>query len=210
MPKETKVTHGLLRPVVVSAVFFMAVTGLAYPLVVTGIANVLFPHQAQGSLITQDGKVIGSEVIGQQFDKPGYFHSRPSLTANAPYNGGASGASNHGPTNRKLIDAVGERVAAYRAENGLPADALVPVDAVTASASGLDPDISLANAQVQAARVARHRDLAEQRVRALIDTQATPRVLGLLGEPRVNVLQLNRALDAMHVQAMPVQAMPVQ
>ena len=200
MTNQTKVTRGLLRPVLLSAVLFMGVTGLAYPLAVTGIANVLFPHQAQGSLIKQDGKVIGSEVIGQQFDKPDYFHSRPSLTGTAPYNGGASGASNHGPTNRKLIDAVGERVAAYRTENGLPADVLVPVDAVTASASGLDPDISLANAQLQAARVAKNRQLPEQRVRELITTQATPRVLGLLGEPRVNVLQLNRALDALRVQ----------
>lgn len=200
MTEQTKVTRGLLRPVLVSTVFFMGLTGLAYPMLVTGIANVLFPYQAQGSLLELDGKVIGSEVIGQQFDKPGYFHSRPSLTATAPYNSGASGASNHGPTNRKLIDAVGDRVVAYRAENHLAADALVPVDAVTASASGLDPDISLANAQLQVARVATHRHLPPQRVRELIATEATPRQLGLFGEPRVNVLRLNRALDAMHVQ----------
>lgn len=198
MTEQTKSPiKGLVRPILVSAVFFMGLTGLAYPLAVTGIASVLFSHQAAGSLIEKDGIVVGSEVIGQAFAGPGYFHPRPSLTGGTPYNAAASGASNLGPTNRKLIDAVSERVVAYRSENGLGNDVRVPVDAVTGSASGLDPDISLANANLQAARVAKNRNLTEQRVRDLIATEAAPRQLGLLGEPRVNVLRINRSLDAL-------------
>lgn len=187
--------RSLARPALVSAVFFLLLTGLAYPLAVTGLANVLFPHQAHGSLIERDGRIVGSEVLGQAFVGPGYFHPRPSQTGESPYNAAASGASNLGPTSRALVDEVGQRVLAYRHENGLADEVRVPVDAVTSSASGLDPDISLANARMQAARVARARHLDAARVLALIEAEATPRQLGVLGEPRVNVLRLNSALD---------------
>lgn len=200
MNEQKSPLRGLVRPVLVSAAFFMGLTGLAYPLAVTGIAHLLFPHQAHGSLVERGDTVVGSEVLGQAFTAPTYFHPRPSLTADTPYNAAASGASNLGPTSRKLIDAVAERVAAYRRENGLADDVQVPVDAVTASASGLDPDISLANAYLQAARVARSRHLPDARVRELVDRSAAPRQFGVLGEPRVNVLQLNAALDALPAQ----------
>jgi K+-transporting ATPase ATPase C chain len=204
----TPVFKGLLRPVLVSAALFMVVTGLAYPLLTTGIAQVLFPDQSGGSLIRHDGAPIGSAVIGQNFTKPRYFHPRPSATTGAdpasssqtisqPYNAALSAGSNFGPTSKKLIDQVSARAKAYRAENGLPANAPVPVDAVSASASGLDPDISLANALAQANRVARTRGMTAQDVQALIDQQSTPRQLGVLGDPRVNVLKLNLALDAL-------------
>lgn len=201
-------TQGLLRPVLVSAVFFMLVTGVAYPLLATGAAKLLFPRQAEGSLVVRDGQAVGSAVVGQNFVKPEYFHPRPSATQGpdpqdasksvaSPYNAGMSGASNWGPTNKKLVDAVAERVSAYRADNGLAANALVPVDAVTASASGLDPDISVANARLQTARVARVRGLPLAGVEQLVSDSIQGRVLGLLGEERVNVLQLNLALDAL-------------
>ncbi|GAA0913850.1 potassium-transporting ATPase subunit KdpC [Rothia nasimurium] len=189
-------TSSLVRPVLVSAVLFMAVTGLGYPLASTALAKAFFPRQASGSLVTHGGATIGSTVIGQDFHRPDYFHPRPSITGNTSYDAASSGASNLGPTSRKLLDSVRDRADAYRKENGLAADAPVPVDAVTASASGLDPDITLANAHAQAARVARQRHLPLPRVVALIDAQATGRQLGLLGEPRVNVLALNLALDA--------------
>ena len=202
------VFQGLLRPVLVSAVFFMVVTGLAYPLLTTGIAQILFPDQARGSLIARDGALIGSAVIGQDFTKPRYFHPRPSATTGVdpasssqtisqPYNAALSAASNFGPTSKKLIDQVQARAQAYRTENGLAANAQVPVDAVTASASGLDPDISLANALAQSNRVAHERGMTAQDMKALIDQQSTPRQLGVLGDPRVNVLKLNLALDAL-------------
>ncbi|WP_325985130.1 potassium-transporting ATPase subunit KdpC [Pseudomonas protegens] len=198
---------GLLRPVLVSAVFFMLLTGLAYPLVTTGLANLLFPFQAQGSLVQRDGRVVGSALIGQAFDRPEYFQGRPSVTLGSdpldpsksvpqPYNAGASGASNLGPTSQKLVDSVAARVSAYRQLNGLAADTPVPVDAVTASASGLDPHISLANARLQLNRVARQRQMAAVDVLMLLQAHSESRTFGLLGEPRVNVLQLNLALDA--------------
>lgn len=205
-PKAQPALKGLARPVIVSAVLFCLITGIAYPLLTTGVANLVFPRQAQGSLILRDGKPIGSALIGQEFTAPQYFHGRPSATTGVdpsdpsktisqPYNAALSGASNEGPTNQKLIDDVAARARAYRVENGLPADAPVPVDAVTASASGLDPDISLANARLQAARVAKARQMPLERVLALIAQHTTPRQFGLLGVPRVNVLALNLALD---------------
>lgn len=188
--------RSLLRPVLVSTVFFMLLTGLGYPLATTAAANLLMPWRAQGSLIERNGAPVGSAVLGQHFTRPEYFHPRPSVTADAPYNAALSGASNLGPTNRKLIDAVAERVKAYRSENGLAADAPVPVDAVTASASGLDPDISPANAQLQLKRVAAHRQMPQEQLAQLLQAHTSGRLLGVLGEPRVNVLKLNLALDA--------------
>ncbi|MDP9517464.1 MULTISPECIES: K(+)-transporting ATPase subunit C [Pseudomonas chlororaphis group] len=207
---------GLLRPVLVAAVFFMLLTGLAYPLATTVLANLLFPFQAQGSLVQRDGVVVGSALIGQSFSRPEYFQGRPSMTLGSdpldpsksvpqPYNAGASGASNLGPTNQKLVDSVAARVNAYRQLNGLAADMPVPVDAVTASASGLDPHISLANAQLQLNRVARLRNLPLADLQALLQDHSESRTFGLLGEPRVNVLQLNLALDALA----PVHASPL-
>jgi K+-transporting ATPase ATPase C chain len=199
--------QGLARPVVVSAVFFMLVSGIGYPLVTTGVAQLLFHDQADGSIIARDGQIVGSAVIGQEFTKPDYFHPRPSATSgpdpsdparsvDQPYNAALSGASNQGATSKKLIEQVKARVEAYRLENGLAADAGVPVDAVTASGSGLDPDISVANARLQAGRVAKARRLSVPQVLDLIDLKTSQRQLGMLGEPRVNVLQLNLTLDA--------------
>ncbi|MCX5685256.1 MAG: potassium-transporting ATPase subunit KdpC [Planctomycetota bacterium] len=174
-------------------------TGLVYPLVVTGVAEAVFPHQAHGSLITHDGRTVGSELIGQAFSDPRYFWSRPSATSDAnskplPYNAGSSGGSNLGPTNPDLGKQVKERVAALRAADPGNTQA-VPVDLVTASASGLDPDISPAAAEFQVPRVARARGLAETAVRDLVRQHTHERFLGVLGEPRVSVLQLNLALD---------------
>lgn len=205
---------GMVRPALVSSVFFMALAGLAYPLVTTGLANLLFPAPSQGSLIERNGALVGSALIGQDFTRPEYFHPRPSATLGTdpadagktigvPYNAAASGASNWGPTNRKLIDLVARRVAAYRAENGLAANVVVPVDAVTASGSGLDPDISVANAKIQARRVARYRNLPEGQVRQLVVDNTTGRFLGLIGDPRINVLKLNLALDALRPASAP-------
>lgn len=188
--------HSLVRPVLVSAVLFMAVTGIAYPLASTGIATVLFPRQAAGSLVRRGDAVLGSAVLGQDFKTPRYFHPRPSATSDQPYNAASSGASNLGPTSAKLRDTVRDRVAAFRKENSLADNAPVPVDAVTASGSGLDPDISLANAHAQAARVAAARHLSLDEINTLIDRQTQGRQLALLGEPRVNVLALNLALDS--------------
>jgi K+-transporting ATPase ATPase C chain len=201
------VLQGLARPVAVSAVFFMLVSGIGYPLVTTGVAQLLFHDQADGSMIARDGQIVGSAVIGQDFTKPDYFHPRPSATSgpdpsdpaksvDQPYNAALSGASNQGATSKKLIEQVKARVEAYRLENGLAADAGVPVDAVTASGSGLDPDISVANARLQAGRVAKARRLSVPQVLDLIDQKTSQRQLGMLGEPRVNVLQLNLTLDA--------------
>ncbi|OUL96522.1 K(+)-transporting ATPase subunit C [Paraburkholderia hospita] len=201
-------TRGLARPALVSAVLFMVVAGLGYPLLTTGLAQLLFHKQAGGSLVEHHGVVIGSSLIGQNFTQPGYFHPRPSATSapdpkdasqtvSSPYNAALSGASNLGPSSKKLIDQVRDRILAYRKENGLADDAQIPVDAVTASASGLDPDISLANASLQAPRIARARGLSEHQVRTLINEQSSPRQLGVLGDPRANVLALNLALDAL-------------
>lgn len=191
---------GLMAPSVRCAVFVALVTGLAYPLCTTGVAQLLLPAQASGSLMTHNNTVIGSRLIGQNFTQAQYFHPRPSSTADAPYNAAASSGSNLGPTNAALVHSVAQRVAAYRASNGLAANAAVPVDAVTASASGLDPDISPANAQLQAPRVAQARGIPISTVQALIAQHSQGRWLGLLGEPRVHVLPLNVALDAISTQ----------
>jgi K+-transporting ATPase ATPase C chain len=183
-----------LRPALVSLIFFTLITGVAYPLVVTGIAQVIFPFQANGSLIVKDGKVVGSALIGQPFDEPKYFWGRPSATSPFGYNAGASSGSNLSPTNPDLIKAVQGRVEALRAAD--PGNtAPVPVDLVTASGSGLDPHISPAAALYQVSRVARERKLSPDAVRALVERNTDGRFLGLLGEPRVNVLALNLALD---------------
>ncbi len=183
-----------LRPALLSIVVFTVLFGLVYPLFSTLIGQVAFGDEADGSLIRRDGVVVGSELIGQTFTAPEYFHSRPSA-AGAGYDGAASSGSNLGPLSPDLLASVADRVAAYREENGLSADVSVPVDAVTASASGLDPHISVANARLQAARVAQARGLTLAVVMGLIDDHTDGRSLGVLGEPGVNVVLLNLALD---------------
>jgi K+-transporting ATPase ATPase C chain len=183
-----------LRPALLMLVAFTIVTGLAYPLVVTGIGQSIFHSKANGSLIEQDGLVVGSSLIGQQFSDPKYFWPRPSA-AGAGYDPTASSGSNLGPTNDDLLAAVTERVAQYRAANGLDDAVLVPVDAVTASASGLDPQISVANATLQAPRVAKVRNMGVDQVLALVRDNTDKRPLGFLGDQGVNVLKLNLALD---------------
>lgn len=186
----------LLRPALVLFALLSVLTGLLYPLAVTGAAQALFPAQAEGSLVLRGGKPVGSALIGQNFSDPAHFWGRPSATAPMPYNAGASGGSNQGPLNPALTDAVKSRIEALRAAD--PANTQpVPVDLVTASASGLDPHISPAAARYQAARVARLRKLPPDRVEQLIDAYTEGPWLGLLGEPRVNVLALNLALDGM-------------
>jgi K+-transporting ATPase ATPase C chain len=190
-------TEGLLRPALLLFVLLSLVTGLLYPLLVTGVAQVAFRDAANGSLIVRDGKVIGSRLIGQPFSDPRHFWSRPSATAPMAYNGGASSGSNLGPLNPALHDAVKARIAALReADPGNTAP--VPIDLVTASASGLDPHISRAAADYQAARVAKARGMPEADVRASIERHTEGQWLGFIGEPRVNVLELNLALDAAH------------
>ena len=173
---------------------FTVLTGLVYPLAVTAIAQVAFRDQADGSLVEVDGEVVGSSLIGQSFVRAEYFHSRPSAVGYDPHD---SGGANLGPTNPDLLASVEEYAAAYRAENGLPDDHEVPVDAVTGSASGLDPMISVANAELQAPRVAEARGLSEEAVLELVDDHTTGRGLGFLGEKGVNVLELNVALDSL-------------
>ena len=192
-----------IRPAIVLVIALTLITGLVYPLVMTGIAGVLFPYQAQGSLIEKDGKVVGSELIGQDFESDRYFHSRPSATTGPdpkdpsktvaqPYNAINSMGSNLGPTNKALIDRVSADVAKLKQENpAMP----VPIDLVTTSGSGLDPEISPAAALFQVPRVAKARNMAEDSVRQLVSEHIQGRTLGLLGEPRVNVLALNLALD---------------
>jgi potassium-transporting ATPase KdpC subunit len=185
----------LLRQSFVLLLLMTVITGVLYPLAATGLAQLIFPQQASGSLIVRNGKPVGSVLIGQSFTDPKYFWGRPSATAPNAYNAGASSGSNLGPTNPALTEAVKQRIAALRAAD--PGNqALVPVDLVTASGSGLDPEISPAAAQYQLARVARVRGLDPARVQALVNACTRGRQFGLLGEPRVNVLQLNLALDA--------------
>jgi K+-transporting ATPase ATPase C chain len=187
----------IIRSAFALLVVLTVVTGVAYPLLVTGLALGLFPRQASGSLIVIHGKTVGSSLIGQQFDDPRYFWGRISATSPVPYNASASSGSNLGPTNPALGEEVGGRVAALHAvdpENNAP----IPVDLVTSSGSGLDPEISPAAAAYQARRVAHARGLGEPAVLSLIESHVVGRQLGVLGEPRVNVLQLNLALDGLH------------
>ena len=184
------------RQSVVLLIVLAVLLGIVYPLFITGIGRAFFHDKAEGSLIVQDGKVVGSRLIGQPFTDPSYFWSRPSATSPYPYNGGASTGSNLGPTNPALLQAITDRIAALRAAD--PGnDAPVPIDLVTASGSGLDPDISPAAAEYQAARVARARGVSADTVRGLVAKYTKGRQLGFIGEPRVNVLELNLALDAL-------------
>lgn len=183
-----------LRPTIILLALLSVLTGIIYPLLITGVAQVVFPHQANGSLIVRNGVAVGSELIGQAFSDPKYFWSRPSATTPQPYNAAASSGSNLGPLNPDLAKAVRDRIETLRAadpDNNAP----VPVDLVTASASGLDPHITPAAAFYQAARVARARHMEESAVRRLVQEQIEGRTFGLFGEPRVNVLELNLALD---------------
>lgn len=192
-----------IRPAIIVLVALTLITGLVYPLVITGIAQVAFPYQANGSMIERDGKVIGSELIGQNFATDKYFHGRlsattapdpkdPTKTIPLPYNAANSGGSNLGPTNKALIDRVKDDIVKLQKENpGTP----VPIDLVTTSGSGLDPDISPEGALFQVPRIAKARSLPEDRIRQLVEDNTEGRLFGLLGEPRVNVLQLNLALD---------------
>jgi len=192
-----------VRPAIVLLLALTVITGLIYPLAMTGVAQVLFPRQANGSLLEQDGKVVGSALIGQLFSGAGYFHGRPSATntpdpndasktVDLPYNAANSGGSNLGPTNKALIDRVKADVGKLQEENS---NAPVPIDLVTTTGSGLDPHITPEAAQFQVPRIAKARNLPEDRLRQLVDEHIEGRALGLLGEPRVNVLALNMALD---------------
>lgn len=187
--------QSILRPALVMFGALTLVCGVAYPVLVTGVAQAAFPEQARGSLVKQGDRVVGSRLIGQHFSSPRYFWGRPSATAPAPNNGGGSSGSNQGPLNPALHEAVKGRIDALRAAD--PANrAPIPADLVTASASGLDPEISLAGARWQAERVAKARGLATVEVEQMIDAHAEGKAFGLFGEPRVNVLALNLALDA--------------
>jgi K+-transporting ATPase ATPase C chain len=197
-----------IRPAIIILLLLTAITGLAYPLAMTAIAGVIFPQQAQGSLIEKDGKMIGSTLIGQEFKQDKYFHGRPSATVApdpadssktvpAPYNAANSGGSNLGPTSKALADRVKDDVEKLKAENP---NAAVPVDLVTTSASGLDPDISPEAALFQVPRVAKARNVSQERLRQLVTENTRDRLAGVLGEPRVNVLALNLALDSLNTR----------
>jgi len=186
-----------LRPAVIAVIAFTVICGLAYPALVTAIAQLGWADAADGALIERDGVVVGSELVGQPFTSPEYFHPRPSAAGDG-YDGSASSGSNLGPTNEAFLAVVAERVAAYRDENGLGAGVLVPVDAVTASGSGLDPHISVRNARLQVARVAEARGASADDVLALMAEHTTGRASTVLGDPGVDVLELNLALDDAH------------
>jgi K+-transporting ATPase ATPase C chain len=193
-------TQELLQEIKVSVLAMVALIIILcgiYPLVVWGIAQVAFPSQANGSLVEVQGKVVGSRLMAQAFSGAQYFHPRPSAAGDTGYDGTSSGGSNLGPLSQKLTDQVKERVASYRTENNLPAGTLIPADAVTASGSGLDPHISLKNAELQVARVGKARGLSPDRMKHLIETSIDGPGLGFLGEPGVNVLRLNLALEAL-------------
>lgn len=195
-----------VRPAILLTILLTLILGIAYPLATTGAAQVLFPSQANGSIIYVNGKPIGSQLIGQYWTQPQYFHGRPSATNNlqgtpAPYEADNSGGSNQGPTNQALITTVQQRIDALKAENpDVPPGTPIPVDLVTASASGLDPNISVAAAYYQIPRIAKARGLSQDAVRQLVDAHVEGRFLGLFGEPRVNVLELNLALDGLTSQ----------
>lgn len=197
------------RPAIMLTLLLTLITGIAYPLATTGAAQVIFPSQANGSIVYVNGKPIGSSLIGQYWTQPQYFHGRPSATVNpagtpAPYEADNSGGSNLGPTNKTLITTVQQRIAEVKKENpDVPAGTPVPVDLVTASASGLDPDISVAAAYYQIPRIAKARGLSQAEVRRLVDAHITGRFLGLFGEPRINVLELNLALDGIRGHSTP-------
>ena len=196
-------TQELLQEIKVSVLAMLALVVIlcgVYPLVVWGIAQIVFPGQANGSLVEQQGKTVGSSLLAQNFSGAQYFHPRPSAAGDVGYDGASSGGSNLGPLSQKLIDQVKERVDKYRTENNLPASTLVPADAVTASGSGLDPHISLRNAAIQAPRVAKARNLSADKVTKLIQDVTGGPDLGFLGEPGVNVLRLNLVLDALPAQ----------
>jgi potassium-transporting ATPase KdpC subunit len=192
-PRDGTLRH-LLTSVVYTIVTVIAL-GLVYPLVVWGISSVLFPHQANGSLIVKNGTVVGSELVGQNFSRPGYFHPRPSAAGSKGYDPTSTGGTNYGPTSKKLIDATKAAVDALRKENP-DATGPIPNDLVSSSGSGIDPAISPAAAYYQVPRVAKARGLSQDAVRAIVAAHIVPRQLGVLGEPYVNVLDLNRALDA--------------
>jgi potassium-transporting ATPase KdpC subunit len=181
-----------VKPAVLLFLAFSLLTGLVYPLLITGIVQTMMPEQADGSLIIMDGKVIGSELIGQSFISPGYFHGRPSAVS---YAANGSGASNYGPTSAKLMDQVRQRIGQVRTENNLSQDAPVPADLVLASASGLDPHVSMQGAMLQVPRIAKARALPESEVKLLLYQTLEPAEFGILGQERVNVLKLNLALD---------------
>jgi K+-transporting ATPase ATPase C chain len=183
-----------LWPAIRINIFLTILLGIAYPLAVTGVSQILFPHQANGSLITKNGQIIGSELLGQNFTKPEYFQPRPSAAGNDGYDPTASGGSNYGPTNQKLIDRVKASVDKFHKDNP-DYHGPIPADLLTASASGLDPDISPASAQAQATRVAKARGISEDQLNQLVARSTQSPDLGLIGEPRVNVLKLNLALD---------------
>lgn len=184
-----------LRPAISVFLFLAVVTGLVYPLLVTGVAQAVLPHQANGSLVERDGEVVGSELLGQPFEAPGYFWGRPSATGAHPYDAAASTGSNLGPTNPALTERISASITALEESGTRDGDARVPVDLITTSGSGLDPHISPAAAIFQVERVARARGVEADRVRELVDANVEPMVLGVLGAPRVNVLLLNLALD---------------